>query len=202
MEIPLAAWQVAAFVPAAILLGLTPGPNNFLALAQASRAGPRSALAGLSGRAAAFGVLTVLVAFGLDRLLTGSQWAFTVLKWGGVAYLSWLAWKTWTAPVDGAVPTASGARREFVTLMANPKAYLLMTAFLPQFLTEGPALPQLLALGVLYVLCECLAATVWIAGGAALRQGSMSVRARRRLNRVFGGLLAGAAVLLARARPV
>ncbi|MEM9795495.1 MAG: LysE family translocator [Pseudomonadota bacterium] len=201
-EFPLTLWQIAAFLPAALLVGLTPGPNNFLALATAGRSGPRAAFAGLGGRAAAFIVLTILVALGLDRLLAGSQLAFAMLKWGGVAYLLWLAIKTWTASVTEGPAPGSGARREFLTLMANPKAYLLMTAFLPQFLGDGPALPQLIALGLLYVVAECAAAAVWIGAGALLRRGALSDTARRWLNRIFGGLLGMAALLLARtARP-
>jgi threonine/homoserine/homoserine lactone efflux protein len=87
--------------------------------------------------------------------------------------------------------------------MANPKAYLLISAFLPQFLTPGPPLPQLLALGTLYIAMEGAAAFAWIGAGAVLRRGAVSARGRRVLNRVFGGLIAAAALLLARAvRPV
>ncbi|PWJ21152.1 LysE family translocator [Jannaschia seohaensis] len=198
-EFPLAAWQVAVFLPAAFLMGLTPGPNNFLAMATAGRAGPGPALRGLGGRCAAFAILVILVAFGLDRLLAGSQLAFAVLKWGGVAYLCYLAWRTWTAPVDGGPDPSSGGWREFLTCMANPKAYLLMTAFLPQFLTTGDPLLQLLALGVLYIVMEALAALVWIGAGALMHRGALTPRGRLWLNRLFGGLLGGAALLLARA---
>jgi threonine/homoserine/homoserine lactone efflux protein len=200
---PLSAWQVAAFLPAAFLVGLTPGPNNFLAMATASRAGAAPAARGLLGRLLAFAVLTVLVALGLDRMLTGSQLAFSVLKWGGVGYLLWLAYATWTAPVeDGPSGTSGSGGREFVTCMANPKAYLLMSAFLPQFLGEGPVLMQLLALGALYIVMEGIAAFAWIGAGAVLRRSAVSPRGRRVLNRVFGGLMGLAALLLARvARP-
>ncbi|TFL17801.1 LysE family translocator [Jannaschia formosa] len=196
---PLSTLQVAAFLPAALLVGLTPGPNNFLALATAGRAGPAAALRGLIGRCAAFAVLTVLVALGLDRLLAGSQLAFSVLKWGGVAYLCYLAWRTWTAPVEGEPERASGGWREFLTCMANPKAYLLMTAFLPQFLGPGSPLAQLLALGALYIVMEAIAALAWIGAGTLLRRGALTARGKRWLNRVFGGLMGLAALLLARA---
>ena len=196
---PLSTWQVMAFLPAAFLVGLTPGPNNFLALATAGRAGPVPALRGLVGRCAAFAVLTVLVALGLDRLLTGSQLAFSALKWGGVGYLCYLAWRTWTAPIEGEPQRASGGFREFLTCMANPKAYLLMTAFLPQFLAPGSPLTQLLALGALYIVMEAIAALAWIGAGALLHRGALTVRGKRWLNRVFGGLMGIAALLLARA---
>lgn len=195
---------LAAFLSAAPLVGLTPGPDNVLALATAGRAGRLPAVRGLAGRAAAFLVPTGLVAPGADRLLSGSRLAFAALKWGGVACLLRLARKTWSAPVeDGNARAVSGARKEFPTLMANPKACLPTTAFLPQVLGPGPVLPLAPALGALCVAMESLAALVWIGAGGLLRRGALSARGLRALNRTFGGLMGVAALLLARAsRPV
>jgi threonine/homoserine/homoserine lactone efflux protein len=104
----------------------------------------------------------VLISFGLDTLLRTSEFAFVALKWVGVAYLTYLAWKFWTADVSEELemPDASTLmKREFLTLLGNPKAYLLLTAFLPQFVTDAvPVMPQLLTLGGLYLGVEGLAA--------------------------------------------
>ena len=100
----------------------------------------------------------VLVSLGLDVLLCTSELAFVALKWGGVAYLFYLAWQFWTADVSTEIeaPEVSTLmRREFLTLMGNPKAYLLLTAFIPQFVNDGAALmPQIFVLGALYLLVE------------------------------------------------
>lgn len=194
--------QFLVFIPAAFLVGAAPGANNLLAFASAARAGWRSAATGVVGRIAAWAILVVLVAFGLDAVLRNSELAFTALKWLGVAYLVYLAWKFWNADVNGELappPTHALMRREFLTLMGNPKAYLLLTAFLPQFVApSAPALAQLLTLGGVYLSVEAMAAMLWVGIGAALGRHALTPLRRRLMNRVSAGLMSIAALLLAR----
>ena len=48
------------------------------------------------------GIWLSLAVFGLAFVAQTFHFAFVVVKWVGVAYLAYLAWKMWTAPVDGA----------------------------------------------------------------------------------------------------
>lgn len=194
--------QILIFIPAALLLGLSPGANNLLAFASAARAGWRRAALGVIGRVVAWAVLVVLVAFGLGAVLEASEAAFLVVKWLGVAYLAYLAVRFWNAPVEAEPalpPTGALMRREFLTLMGNPKAYLLLTAFLPQFVDPAAALtPQLLGLGLLYLLIEAVAAMSWVTLGMVVGAHALTPLRRRLVNRVSGGLLGLAAIALAR----
>ncbi len=193
--------QLALFLPAAFLVAMTPGANNLLAFTNGSRAGLVPAAKALTGRMAAFAVMIVLVALGLDVLLRTSELAFQILKWIGVAYLIYLGIRMWRADPEEAIPEARAlARREFLTAMGNPKAYLLFTAFLPQFTqgTEAIAV-QLLSLGAIYLGVEALAAIIWASGGALLGARALTAARRRWLNRGAGGLLIVAAGGLATA---
>lgn len=194
--------QIALFVPAAFLVALSPGANNLLAFTNATRAGWGAAVRALSGRLAAFALMIGAVSLGLDALLGTSELAFQALKWAGVAYLVWLGVRTWRAPVDmPPAPTAALARREMLTALGNPKAYLLFTAFLPQFVDPGAAVaPQLVALGALYLAIEGCAAALWAGAGAWLGGPSLTAARRRALNRLSGGVMIGAAALLARSQ--
>ncbi len=195
--------QLLIFLPAAFLLGVSPGANNLLAFASATHAGWRLAASGILGRTAAWALLVVLVSFGLDAVLQASQAAFLAIKWLGVAYLAYLGWKFWTAETDTTLrPPAAKTlmRREFLTLMGNPKAYLLLTAFLPQFVDPAAALvPQLLLLGLVYLSIEALAAMTWVALGSAVGLHALTPFRRRLINRASAGLLGLAALALARA---
>ncbi len=194
--------QLLVFLPAALLLGASPGANNLLAFVSATKAGWLRTAKGISGRLAAWAVLVVLVSLGLDVLLRTSEFAFVALKWIGVAYLLYLAWKFWTAEVSTEIeaPEVSTLmRREFLTLMGNPKAYLLLTAFLPQFVNDGAALmPQLFTLGALYLLVEGVAALLWVSAGTLVGAHTLTPLRRRIINRASGGLMSTAALLLAR----
>ncbi|MBP0616759.1 LysE family translocator [Jiella mangrovi] len=195
--------QLLLFLPAALLLGASPGANNLLAFVSATKAGWLPAAKGIFGRLTAWAVLVVLVSLGLDVLLRTSEVAFVALKWVGVAYLLYLAWQFWTADVSieieaPEVPTLM--RREALTLMGNPKAYLLLTAFLPQFVNDGVTLmPQLFALGAIYLLVEGVAALLWVSAGSLVGAHALTPLRRRIINRASAGLMGTAALLLARA---
>src|SRR5690606_27722067 len=92
--------------------------------------------------------------------------AFTVLKLAGAAYLAYLAWGAFRAPVlaggsSPVVPRLSGAalyRRGIIMNLTNPKVSLFFMAFLPQFTSpaRGPVALQTLSLGALFMLATLL----------------------------------------------
>lgn len=196
------------FLPAAVLVAASPGANNLLALRHGVHSGTRTASAALIGRLAGFLILVTLAAAGLGALLATSQVAFEVLRWAGVAYLGWLGLRALLRPQapdrDGADAPVSWrplARREFTVVLTNPKAMLLFTAFLPQFVdTTRPVGIQLLGLGCVYFAVEMVAASGYAALGGRLGALRLGERAYRNLDRLTGGLLLAAAGLLATAR--
>jgi len=194
--------QLLIFVPAALVLGASPGANNLLAFVSATKAGWFPTAKSILGRLAAWAVLVILVTLGLDVLLRTSELAFVVLKWVGVAYLLYLAWRFWTADVAitiKAPQVSTLMRREFLTLMGNPKAYLLLTAFLPQFVIDGaPLMPQLFALGAIYLVAEGAAALIWVTAGTLVGAHALTPLRRQIINRVSAGLMGTGAILLAR----
>ncbi len=194
------------FLPAAAAIAASPGANNLLALRNGMRQGARDAIVALSGRALAFIVMVGLVAVGLASLLARSQTAFATLKWIGVAYLTVLGLRLVVSGAGGReepepqAPRRSAAalaRQEFLVAGSNPKALLLFTAFVPQFVDRHhAAAPQLLVLGPLYILIELAAASVWASAGARVGATALSRRARVWLDRATGGVFLGLAAVL------
>ena len=83
-------------------------------------------------------------------------------------------------------------------MAANPKALLLFTAFLPQFIDPTRSVAgQLLVLGPLYIALELVAATAWACAGHRLKVAELGARARCRVNRAVGGIFLGMAGVLA-----
>ena len=199
--------QLAAFLPAALLVAVSPGANNLLAFSHGTRAGFGPSVASLGGRFAAFALMIVAVAFGLGAVLESSELAFATVKWLGVAYLAWLGLRLFRSRELPVAADGSGgaradvgalARREFTVAVTNPKASLLFTAFLPQFvLGDEPFVPQLLMLGIVYIGVEFAAACGYAGGGALVRRVDMTPARARTLNRTSGTMMFGAAALLA-----
>lgn len=206
--------QFLLFLPAAALVAASPGANNLLSLINGARAGLKATAISLLGRLVAFALMIALVAAGLGAVLAASELAFTVIKWLGVAYLTYLGIRLWTSrELDlnrdscgdtEAVPrggTWALARREFLVAVTNPKAILLFTAFLPQFVVPGTQTwIQLLWLGALYIPVEFCAACLYATAGSRVRRLRLTAKRLRLMHRIAGSMMLAAAVLLANSR--
>ncbi|MEU4668854.1 LysE family translocator [Amycolatopsis sp. NPDC023774] len=180
----------AGFVPAAIVVSLIPGANQLLGLRNAARYGVGHAMAGISGRFAAFVVLIALVAAGLGTLLAASAELLTILKWVGVAYLLWLGLSSILRArremSQAQEPPKSKNLRavvvnEFAVAISNPKALLLFAALLPQFTTTGS--PAALAeLGSAYLGVELVVGLAYVLVGRAIGVAGVKARTQRKVD--------------------
>jgi threonine/homoserine/homoserine lactone efflux protein len=196
-----------AFAGVALLLALTPGPDNLFVLMQAATHGRRPALLVVLGLCTGLLVHTCAVVFGLAAVFAASAAAFTLLKFVGAAYLAYLAWQAWRAPADTVLRPAGetgSARRLYlrgvVMNLTNPKVLLFFLAFLPQFVDAkaGSVAIQLAWLGVLFIFATAIVfcAIAYAAGhiGERLRR---SASIQRVLNRTAAIVFAGLALRLA-----
>ncbi|HCV41091.1 MAG TPA: amino acid transporter [Pseudomonas sp.] len=98
------------FIPACFALNMAPGPNNLLSLHNASRYGLRTACVAGAGRILAFSGMIALAAMGLAVVLHTSEYLFLAIKVLGAAYLFYIAWQLWRAPVGEAVVASDHPR--------------------------------------------------------------------------------------------
>jgi threonine/homoserine/homoserine lactone efflux protein len=202
--LPVDALTLAAFVPAALALNLTPGADMMFVLAQGLRGGPRAGGAASLGIAAGCLAHVAVAAFGLAALLRTHPAAFEIVRWAGVGYLLWLAVRSWRAPpaqpgTAGFAPAARIFRQALAVNILNPKVALFILAFLPQFVdATRPVLPQLLMLGLVFTAGGLLVNSAVAVFAARLgRMLLASGRLSRGLNRVSGGILGLLALRLA-----
>lgn len=145
---------------AALLLAVLPGPAVLYivnrSLAQGRRAGVVSALGIATG--ALFHMTAA--ALGVSAVLAASAVAYSVVKYAGAAYLIFLGFRTlWRGDDVQSVGLDPDPHRKVyaqgvVVNVLNPKTALFFLSFLPQFVDPGlgPALPQLLVLGVVFIV--------------------------------------------------
>ncbi|MCU7249775.1 LysE family translocator [Pseudomonas koreensis] len=199
---------LSLFLPACFALNMAPGPNNLLSVSNATRYGYRRACVAGVGRLLAFAGMIALAAAGLSVVLQTSELLFYGIKILGAAYLLYLAWQLWRAKPgaeDAAAAPANGllalARQEFLVAAGNPKAILIFTAFLPQFVDPARAItPQFMLLGVLFLLLEWIAISAYAYMGLHMRRWFAEPRGKRIFNRCCAGLLSAAASVLLMAR--
>lgn len=196
------------FLPACFALNMAPGPNNLLSVSNSTRYGYRSACMAGIGRLLAFAGMIALASAGLAVVLQTSEVLFYGIKIVGAAYLFYLAWQLWRAD-PGTETVVAGApagmltlaRQEFLVAAGNPKAILIFTAFLPQFVDPTQAVtPQFAVLGALFLILEWIAIGAYAYMGLHMRRWFAKPRGKRIFNRCCAGLLSAAASVLLMAR--
>ena len=196
-----------AFVVATTVMILLPGPSVMLTVAHSLAFGAVRALATVSGAVVAIGVQLLVTLVGMTWLmLVMADW-FELLRWAGVAYLIFLGVQQWRAP---AAEPAAGARavsgkalfaQGLLVTIANPKSLIFLAAFFPQFVDPTvPWLPQMVLLGVTFLVIGFVFTAAW---GFAADRARVWFRGRRRVrlrNRIAGSLMIGAGLGLAMVR--
>ncbi len=194
------------FMGAAIALALVPGPDNIFVLTQSALHGRVAGLTVTLGLASGLIFHTTAVALGVAVIFQTSQVAFAALKYIGAAYLTYLAFKAFTAAksnLDGDAPAPETAAKQYtrglIMNIANPKVTIFFLAFLPQFVdpANGPLVLQFYQLGFLMII-----ATLLVFGSVALAAGWLgdwlknSPTAQIWLNRLAGVVFIALAVKL------
>lgn len=150
-----------SFLGAAILLTLTPGPDNMYILTKSLSAGPRQGVTLAMGLATGPLWHTLLVMAGVAAFIQSSPASFMVLKYCGAAYLLYLSYGAFRSKgasikagdvVDKSESFAlykRGFKRGFLMNASNPKVLLFFLAILPQFVQPNGFLSPSLQIGLL-----------------------------------------------------
>jgi threonine/homoserine/homoserine lactone efflux protein len=103
----------------------------------AVRQGRRAGYAAVAGVALGLSILGATAALGLATLLAASPTLYSILRWGGVLYLLYLAWGAWNESDKPPEPSAQSRFfiQGLVTNLLNPKAALFFVAVMPNFLS-------------------------------------------------------------------
>ena len=199
-----------AFLGVSLLLGITPGPDNIFVLVQSASHGRRAGMLVVLGLCGGLLVHTSAIALGLAAVFAASPTAFVVLKLAGAAYLAYLAWQAFTAPVtdSSGAPVAALRPRQLllrgvIRNLTNPKVVFFFLAFLPQFVdpTRGAVALQLAQLGAIFILATLLSFGAISYFAATLGQSLRgSAKAQRWMNRAAATVFAGLALRLALAQ--
>ena len=193
------------FAGALLLAAGSPGPSIAALVARVIARGYRDVLPFLAAMWIGEALWLSLAVAGLVTIAESFQAVFSAIKWAGVAYLLYLAWKMWFSPVkveDGALPERNSAPKLFfaglTVTLGNPKIMMFYVALLPSIID----LSRVTVLGwgelVATMLVVLIAVDLlWVAMAAKARTWLRSERAMRAANRTSAGLMAGAAVAIA-----
>jgi threonine/homoserine/homoserine lactone efflux protein len=178
-------------------LAFSPGPGNMFFAAIGGRFGLRAAVPAMIGYHLATFCVTAAVGLSFSGLARLSPILFDLLRYGGAAYVFWLArgFLRAGARTDTAEARGATALDGAILLLLNPKAYLIIGLMFTQFLpASGAGDPALVMwITVVFTLNNLLAFTIWTLAGDLLTRRFRNASAARQMNLAFGVLLAAVA---------
>jgi threonine/homoserine/homoserine lactone efflux protein len=195
-----------AFVLAAEIVLIVPGPTIILVVSQAIVHGRRSVLPLVAGVTLGDFTAMTLSLLGLGAILASSAALFSVMKWIGAGYLIYLGIKLWrTQPenheISLSAPTSSNRslfKSAFIVTALNPKSIAFFVAFLPQFISpRSDTFPQLLVLGSTFLFLAALNATLYALFAGRIRDTLQNAGVQRWFHRCGGSALIGAGIVTA-----
>jgi threonine/homoserine/homoserine lactone efflux protein len=196
---------LAIFAAALFINAGSPGPSIAALVARVLTRGWRSVLPFLVAMWIGEAIWLTLAVAGLSFVAQSFYWAFLILKYCGVAFLLYLAYRMWTAPAEvkeGSLPSGDSAFRLFMTGMAitlgNPKLMVFYVALLPSIVDLARVSligwAELTATMMLVLMTTDLA---WVALAAQAKRWLKSPRAIKIANRASATAMGGAAVVIA-----
>lgn len=194
------------YVAAVLVLTATPGPSVLLCASKSVSHGFRAALIAALGSLLAIVLIMTASFTGLGVVISKSDIAFSIIKWGGAAYLIYLGVQMLRSKQESYSLSTSGQSTQrqlnhavsgFIVGASNPKAIVFFTALFPQFInTQSALLPQYLVLAITFAVMELF----WLSFYAAVAsRSSLWIAApgrAKRFNQLTGGVFIGAGLLL------
>ena len=193
------------FAAALFVAAGSPGPSVAALVARVISKGFRDVFPFLAAMWIGEGIWLSFAVFGLAVVAQTFHLAFVAVKWAGVAYLAYLAWKMWTAPVEARedeMPREDSAVKLFLTGMAvtlgNPKIMMFYLALLPTIIdlatvTVAGWLELTLTMAIVLVCIDLS----WALVATQARKLLKSPRAMKIANRLSAATMAGAAAAIA-----
>ncbi len=193
------------FMLACWAISISPGAGAIASMSSGLNYGFRHGYSNTIGLQLALALQILIVAAGVGVLFATTSWAFLVVKWFGVIYLLYLAYKQWTAPtqdIEIKQETTYKSRRSlmlngFVVNMSNPKAIVFLLAVLPQFLDlNRPQWPQYAIMAFTMITIDLIVMAGYTGLAAKVLRLLRSPKQQKYLNRSFAIMFAVAALLL------
>ena len=183
-----------------------PGPGIAAIIARGLAHGLKGAPAFCAGFVVGDLVWFGIAATGLAALARTAATLFVALKWAGVAYLLFLAYKLWTAPAKQVAVDSTDRRQHgwhaflasLMLTLANPKAILFFLALLPTVVDlQSMNAVRFLEITAAIIVVQPLVLGTYALLAARARDLFTTPKAVRRLNRSSSVAMAGAAVVVA-----
>ena len=159
--------NLPSFIIATALLVMIPGQGVAMVLRQSIIGGPKAAFLSSIGNCLGILIWSISSAIGLSAIFTRSDTAYSILKWSGVLFLTFISGQTFLSlrkefgkfDLESNEVTSAWAsfRLGLITNLTNSKAAVYAVAFIPAFIPKQTQLGiGIVFLGAVWALISIL----------------------------------------------
>ena len=188
--------QIIYYCFACFVVVIVPGPTVTLIIANTLSFGTRAGIFNVVGTQLGLILMIGLLAIGFQVVVQQLEWFLIVIRFLGAIYLIWLGYKIFTSPSlmqkisDKKYFNNKFVLQGFLVIWSNPKAFLFLGAFIPQFLDINQLTEfQIIYLGLLFMLIGAIFDSAYAVVFGKFKN-LMSSSHLKFLNKIGGSLLA------------
>jgi len=192
------------YIATCLLFTIVPGPSVSVVVANSLAHGTRAGFLTLLGTEISMFSMVIVVALGMQAVMSVVAEAFTVIKLVGAAYLIWIGWRMFAASgklelatSDERLPMVRYLWQGALINWSNPKTLLFLGAFLPQFVDlSRPVFGQIMVLGLIVMVIATATDSIYAVLAGRAREALTTARVRL-MSRISGAILMVGGVWLA-----
>lgn len=169
----------------AFVMSVTPGPNNLMLLASGVNYGFRRSIPHMIGISLGFMFMIIVMGFGLGQIFERYPVTYDIMRYGGGAYMLWLAWKIANSGPIGEGKTSGSP----MTLMqaalfqwVNPKAWAITISAIATYTHGNSSIWPVLIIALVCGVVNFPTIGVWAMFGVLLRNLLMQPKFLRIFN--------------------
>ena len=176
----------------AFVSSITPGPNNTMLMASGANFGFRATGWHMAGVCLGFGLMVLVLGFGLGQVFHALPWLHGVLAVVGSVYMVWLAWKIATSDGIGGGPMTA-TPQTFLQAAGfqwlNPKAWAMGLGAVTTYAPAQNYGWNVVMISLVFVVINAPCIMVWTGFGFGLRRFLDRPAMLRGFNLLMAGLL-------------
>ena len=195
--------QIIYYCLACFIVVIVPGPTVTLIIANSLSFGTKAGVLNVAGTQLGLILMIGLLAVAFQIVTQQLQWFLIIVRYLGAVYLVWLGYKIFTSrslvqkTMSKKHSNSKFVLQGFVVIWSNPKAFLFLGAFIPQFLDLNQINGfKIIYLGLLFMLIGTIFDSAYAIVFGKFRT-LVSTNYLNLLNRIGGCLLALLGVWLA-----
>jgi threonine/homoserine/homoserine lactone efflux protein len=186
---------IIPFLLFSIVSFYTPGPNNLMLLTSGLTFGFKRTGPAMLGVACGFAFLTLCVGLGLGALFIDHPLLYNIIKYGGAAYMLYLAWKI--ANSEPPNPETMSQQKQPVRFLqavalqwVNPKGWAMAVSAVAGYAPLAAYPYNIMLMGFCFVLIGITSSIAWAGLGLALQRFLHKPKIVRAFNIIMAMLLA------------